>query len=189
VDHACLLAALPVDPSAVRGRSQTHAVAERRLDAIRAITGVVYRVVAAILGPASPDVGDVTNEAFLRIYDGIATFAPDGPDGASRWVKRIARNAAIDVRKLSRSLRDAEDESPQESAAAPVALRIEVADLLNRLEPHERALLVMRYWEQLGTAEISEQLGLPEGTVKTAIRRLLHKLRASLTKDGVRSWR
>jgi RNA polymerase sigma-70 factor (sigma-E family) len=51
-----------------------------------------------------------------------------------------------------------------------------VRDLLT-LPARQRAVLVLRYWEQLSQAETAGLLGLPEGTVKSAASRGLARLR------------
>ena len=49
-----------------------------------------------------------------------------------------------------------------------------------RLPPRQRAVLVLRYYEDLSEAEIARVLDIPVGTVKTLARRGLARLRRSL---------
>jgi DNA-binding CsgD family transcriptional regulator len=49
-----------------------------------------------------------------------------------------------------------------------------------RLPLRQRAVLVLRYYEDLSEAEIARVLGIPAGTVKTLARRGLARLRRSL---------
>lgn len=53
--------------------------------------------------------------------------------------------------------------------------------LLATLPPRQRAVLVLRYYEDLSEREIAETLGCTVGTVKSQASRALDKLRASLT--------
>jgi RNA polymerase sigma-70 factor (sigma-E family) len=62
-------------------------------------------------------------------------------------------------------------------AIAEVDLRDALVRLLLQLPPRQRAVLVLRYWEQLTAAETAAVLGLPEGTVKSAASRGLRRLR------------
>jgi RNA polymerase sigma factor (sigma-70 family) len=60
---------------------------------------------------------------------------------------------------------------------AEVDLRDALVRLLLQLPPQQRAVLVLRYWEQLTEAETAAALGWPEGTVKSAASRGLRRLR------------
>jgi RNA polymerase sigma-70 factor (sigma-E family) len=62
-------------------------------------------------------------------------------------------------------------------AMATVDLRDALVRLLLQLPPRQRAVLVLRYWEQLTEAETAAVLGWPEGTVKSAMSRGLRRLR------------
>ena len=60
---------------------------------------------------------------------------------------------------------------------AEVDLRDALVRMLLQLPPRQRAVLVLRYWEQLSEAETAAVLGWPEGTVKSAASRGLRRLR------------
>ena len=89
VDHATLLAAAP---------GSADRAAQR--DACRKVLAQVYRVVAAVLGPRSPDVADVAQEAFMRVHRNIHAFTYDEakPAGPTAWINKIALRAALDHR-------------------------------------------------------------------------------------------
>jgi len=61
-------------------------------------------------------------------------------------------------------------------AVDTVDLRDALGRALVQLPPLQRAVLVLRYWEQLTQAETAELLGCAEGTVKSATARGLHRL-------------
>ncbi len=63
------------------------------------------------------------------------------------------------------------------SAVTTVDLRDALVRDLRELPPLGRAVLVLRYWEQLSYAEVAELLGRPEGTVRSAATRGLDQLR------------
>jgi RNA polymerase sigma-70 factor (sigma-E family) len=58
---------------------------------------------------------------------------------------------------------------------------IELADLLARLPHRRRAMVVLRFFEQLSTREIATAMNVSEGTVKSTIHRALAQLRQELT--------
>ena len=60
---------------------------------------------------------------------------------------------------------------------AVVDLRDHLVRLLQQLPPRQRAVVVLRYWEQRTEAETAELLGCTEGTVKSAASRGLRRLR------------
>jgi RNA polymerase sigma-70 factor (sigma-E family) len=60
---------------------------------------------------------------------------------------------------------------------AEVDLRDALVRLLLQLPPRQRAVLVLRYWEELTETETAAVLGWPEGTVKSAASRGLRRLR------------
>jgi RNA polymerase sigma factor (sigma-70 family) len=65
----------------------------------------------------------------------------------------------------------------QADAADTVALRQVLMQALAQLPPRQRAVLVLRYWEQLSEAEAAEVLGCSVGTVKSTASRGLSRLR------------
>ena len=62
-------------------------------------------------------------------------------------------------------------------STAEVDLRDALVRLLLQLPPRQRAVIVLRYWEQLSEAEAAGMLGCSVGTVKSAASRGLTKLR------------
>lgn len=48
------------------------------------------------------------------------------------------------------------------------------------LPPRERAVVVLRYWQDLSEADIAATLGWPAGTVKSTLHRALKRLREDL---------
>ncbi len=61
--------------------------------------------------------------------------------------------------------------------AAASALRLTLHDALRRLTPRQRAVVVLRYYEDLPEAEVAEILGCGVGTVRSQTHRSLARLR------------
>ena len=70
-------------------------------------------------------------------------------------------------------------EGPEGSdVAAEVAVRMAVRDALGSLTRRQRAVLVLRVFDDLSEAQVAHLLGCPLGTVKSAMSRALAQLRA-----------
>jgi RNA polymerase sigma-70 factor (sigma-E family) len=91
-------------------------------------------------------------------------LAADGWRRRSRWRDRIAEFRA-------------QAPVPACEDAGMVDLRDELVRLLHQLPPRQRAVIVLRYWEQRTEAETAALLGCSEGTVKSAAARGLRRLR------------
>jgi RNA polymerase sigma-70 factor (sigma-E family) len=66
---------------------------------------------------------------------------------------------------------------PLSDPIAEVDLRDALVRLMLQLPGRQRAVLVLRYWEQLTEVETAAVLGWPEGTVKSTAARGLQRLR------------
>ena len=133
----------------------------------------------AVLLTGSREVGqDLLQTALERLLRHWRTLEGD-PEA---YLRRTLYNLAADgFRRQGRLRRKlvllrAETQAPAD-ATAEVDLRDALVRILLQLPPRQRAVLVLRYWEQLTEAEIAGVLGWPEGTVKSAAARGLRRLR------------
>jgi RNA polymerase sigma-70 factor (sigma-E family) len=92
-------------------------------------------------------------------------LAADGWRVRGRWRGRLAA-----LRVEARPATGVED-------LAVVDTRDQLVRLLHQLPPRQRAVIVLRYWEQRTEAETAALLGCSEGTVKSATSRGLRRLR------------
>lgn len=60
-----------------------------------------------------------------------------------------------------------------------------IEDGLARLPPRQREAFLLRYWEEMDTAEAAAAMGCSEGSVKTHCSRATHALAAMLKKQGI----
>jgi hypothetical protein len=93
---------------------------------------------------------------------------------ADGWRRRGAWRRKIPVLRAE-YLRTGAGTAPDDTAT--VDLRDELMRLLIQLPPYQRAVILLRYWEQLTASETAEVLGCSEGAVKSAASKGLHRLR------------
>jgi RNA polymerase sigma-70 factor (ECF subfamily) len=145
---------------------------------------------------------DLTQDIFLKVFKSLATF--DRRANFQTWLISVSRNLCIDhyrsVRKERETIdRDvnADDLSPVSTEVGPhLALeRRDNVELLKsafaQMETEGLEKLVqavkMRDLQELSYQEIADQLGLPEGTVKSRINRGRSELARQITRLRDRS--
>ena len=125
---------------------------------------------------------DLTQDIFLKIFKALHTF--DRRANFQTWLISISRNLCIDhyrsVRKERETMArdvDASELMPVSRDRGPYGL-LEQTDLkqlirqaLAELPPTLRQAVVLRDLQEFSYQEIADELGLPEGTVKSRINR------------------
>jgi len=130
---------------------------------------------------------EITQEAMTSVWRNAAQFDPSKAS-PSTWIFTIARNLSIDrFRKSRRPEFDPDDpalvpEDPQTPDHQVEKLQMEekVRTILKSLSSNEKDVLMLSFYENLSHGEISRQLNLPLGTVKSRIRLAFAKIRAAL---------
>ena len=123
---------------------------------------------------------DLAQEVFLQLYRALDDIDSDAH--LAFWLRKVAVNRAIDrMRQESRH-----DSEPLTEAAAVVdvaddadpLLQRRMAELVAQLPPAARAVVVLRYQEDLDPLDIASTLDMPINTVKSHLKRSLASLRA-----------
>ncbi|MCS6948981.1 MAG: sigma-70 family RNA polymerase sigma factor [Armatimonadota bacterium] len=148
----------------------------------------VYNVVHGIVQNPE-DARDVTQEVFLHVYDALSRFR--GGSAFSTWLYRVAVNTAITyVRKERRharvpldSLRElrADLDAEPEHQADRAEMQQEVQQTLAQLPEQHRAVLVLRYFQDLSLEEIAQAMNCSVAAVKVRLHRARHSFRRLLT--------
>jgi len=134
---------------------------------------------------------DVVQETLLRAWQ-RPEVTDDGERSARAWLFTVARNMIIDERRSSRFRNEActldgpgfpEPAGPDEVNAALDRLLISRA--LAQLSAAHRAVIRRSYYLAWTTAQIAEDLQIPEGTVKSRLHSAIRALRLSLQEMGV----
>ncbi len=98
-------------------------------------------------------------------------------ESVNRWRRRRWREVTTDtVQEVMHH--------PNPDSAADNADRIELLEDLRRLSPRQRAVLVLRYFDDLTEADTAAELGISVGTVKSHVRDALSSLRNQRSGEG-----
>ncbi len=128
---------------------------------------------------------DLVQASLIKVY--LAWHRLD-PAAVEAYTRRVLTNTAIRWhRRKWRGERPTEvlPEIRQPGADPAGCLeRQRMWDLIRTLPPRQRAVLVLRFYEDLTEAEIASMLGLSLGTVKSHMSRALHALRARLNEPA-----
>ncbi|MFD8984292.1 RNA polymerase sigma factor [Streptomyces sp. NPDC059564] len=124
--------------------------------------------VARICEPiALADGPDATQEALVAVFTSLRSLKD--PQALYGWVRAIA------VREAVRTARRAARARPAELADVPERgdpqLAADIADVLARLSPDHRAVLVLRDVEGLDEESAAALLSIPPGTAKSRLSR------------------
>ena len=141
------------------------------------------------------DADDVVQEAFLRALKYFGGFRGEGASQSRAWLLAIVRNMAHTWRRrLHTGSSTTEfdetvhseaiaDEHPG-SALSRRDLRETLAEVLDRLPPEFREVIVLRELEGLSYKEISEVADVPVGTVMSRLSRARKRLQEALSASG-----
>lgn len=144
---------------------------------------IVYRVCYRVLGNPD-DAADATQEAFLRAYRRLETFA--GQSAFKTWLMRLTVNVSLNERERRKPTVPL-DETRSDDTPDPAATmeRAEAATYLHQalqqLPPNHRAAVVLRDLEGFSYAETAIALSVPEGTAKGWAHRGRARLKDLLT--------
>ena len=131
------------------------------------------------------DADDLTIEAFGKAFKFLEQYTPDY--AFSTWLFKIASNNCIDFirrkKKRTFSMNDSYGEEdgheladtipsqtldPEENIIKKQKVKM-MREVVDKLKPHYKHLIEMRYFKELSYDEISKELDLPLGTIKAQL--------------------
>ena len=148
----------------------------------------VYNLCYRMLGN-SGDAEDAAQETFIRAYKNLHRY--DSSRKFSTWLLSIASNYCIDQhrrKKLPTFSYDAlETPNLPEKAMGMEAMMMQeekqaqVSELLDKLNPKDKAAVVLRYWYDYSYEEIAGSLSMSVSAVKSR----LHRARKELAEEWI----
>jgi RNA polymerase sigma-70 factor (ECF subfamily) len=128
---------------------------------------------------------EAVQETFLRAWRAGERFDPQ--IGSLRtWLFAILRNVVIDLGR-ARAARPGVAEQGIEPSVEPfdeALLSWQIEEAMRRIGEDHRRVLVETYYRGRPYAEVAEELGVPEGTVKSRVYYGLRALRVVLEEMG-----
>jgi RNA polymerase sigma-70 factor, ECF subfamily len=141
-------------------------------------SGYVYGLAYRVTG-RKHDAEEVAQDVYVKIHRSLAAF--HFQSAFKTWLYRVALNTALNhLKKKGRIAgREVEDTEGFHAVASPEAIRnVEISEsevklkrMLERLNPDQRACLVLRELEGMDYQAISETLGINLNTVRSRLKR------------------
>ena len=129
---------------------------------------------------------DLLQDACVKIWKNAAQYDPS-KGGLFTWLVRICRNTAIDRARTkifqARQTSKVIDETVTNNKTFSAEMQIEDSGLrqqLQKLDPKYRMIIELLYFEGYTQREITKELGIPLGTVKSRAKIALRELRQLL---------
>ncbi|ARF80348.1 SigE family RNA polymerase sigma factor [Kitasatospora aureofaciens] len=155
------------------------------LELVSSRTGHLYRSACLLTSGDTHYAEDLVQEALSRMYVLWRRSAFTG--GRNRIENPAAYTHTVMVRTfIAQQRRRSSGERPTETLPereghdADSSLRLTLLDALGRMSAKDRAVLVLRYWEDRSVEETAEVLRLSSGAVRTRTTRALARLRTLL---------
>jgi RNA polymerase sigma-70 factor (sigma-E family) len=122
---------------------------------------------------------DLTQTALAKVF--VSWHRIRKKDAALAYARRTLLNTYLMERRGKRWREVLTSELPEVSADTPgPELRLDLADALAMLPARARAIVVLRYWEDMSVEQVAELVGCSTGNVKSQSARGLDKLRRLL---------
>lgn len=153
----------------------------------KAASSFVYNVAYRVIGKRE-DAEEVTQEVFLTLYHKLKGFRFES--SFKTWVYRITVNQAINMAKREAKTRDKMTSYDEQLEAPIISGGVQenidreyhnkiIDDLLQGINPDQRACVVLRNMEGLSYEEIAKSLKININTVRSRLKRAREKLLAT----------
>ena len=146
-------------------------------------SGPVFGIVSRIV-PEEESAEDILQEIFVKIWNNFSSYDP-GKGRLFTWIVNIARNMAIDHTRSklykaglkNQSLSNSVIKINRQRSTSQNTDLIGLKSFVGKLKPEYKELIDLLYFGGYTQEEVSKELDLPLGTVKTRTRAALQQLR------------
>ncbi|GAA1309906.1 SigE family RNA polymerase sigma factor [Streptomyces sanglieri] len=122
---------------------------------------------------------DLVQETLSRVYVHWKRVA--GADSPAAYAQTVLVRTSLTLRRRRSTGERPTGNMPDSAAAGPdAALRLTLLDALGQLPPRDRAVLLLRYWEDRSIEETAGMLRLSSSAVRSRGTRALNRVRALL---------
>ena len=126
---------------------------------------------------------DAVQDGFIRAWRNLPSLRD--PDRFEGWLRSLVARSCLDIlRKRRRRPIEVElvstDGPAVDDASARMADRALLDEILRRLPPEQRVVVVLRYYFDLELPEIAATLAIPLGTAKSRLHRSMTVMRLAL---------
>ncbi|ONI87524.1 RNA polymerase subunit sigma-70 [Actinosynnema sp. ALI-1.44] len=127
---------------------------------------------------------DIVSATFIRLYQRWHKVRPETANAYARKVLTNVFLTGAPKRNREQATESVPDTHAPESRSSDD--RLDMAAALAGLTPKRRAMVVLRFMEDLPISEVAKLMGVADGTVKSQTSRAVETLRAALGKtEGV----
>jgi RNA polymerase sigma-70 factor (ECF subfamily) len=150
----------------------------------------IYRI-AFVYAKNSDDALDILQNTVYKAFISIKKL--NNVEYFNTWITRICINCCIDfIRKKKRiTQKEIKYTEPGEIDNLPeskddlsqIALSIDMYNAIDKLDENHKAIVILKYYQDLTLSQISDVLSCPIGTVKTRLNRSLGILRLELKEE------
>jgi RNA polymerase sigma-70 factor (sigma-E family) len=140
---------------------------------------------AYLLAGNHADAEDLAQQTLLQAYRSWAKVSR--ADQPAAYLRRMLTNIYLSQRRPKARRLELLTDAPPEPRPAPASGpedRMVLWPHVAGLPPRQRAVIVLRYYEQLSEREIADALGCSVGNVKSTAHRALQSLRAAVGPDA-----
>nr|WP_168120515.1 sigma-70 family RNA polymerase sigma factor [Paenibacillus sp. HB172176] len=141
----------------------------------------IYRM-AYVYVKNENDALDIVQETAYRSYKAIAKLK--NAAYFKTWLIRITIHCAVDLlRQRNKTKLLTPDQITDTGSEANVSLSLTLQQLLSLVHEDEKSVILLHYYQDYTIKQTAEILGIPLGTAKTTLYRVLSKLRAAMKEE------